>query len=712
MPREPGQTFRPDQVGFIDFESAADVPIDVGTFRYMTRARPLLMATAIADGPVRVLPFPLAWEEVPLDIRDHHARVVKGEAVWCAWNASFDREVWNQLTDFPELDPENIIDVMAQAVASGLPGKLDGAARYANVPIKKRPGGKALIDLFCGPPPKGIGTPETHPEQWLEFKRYAGDDVEAMRGVFRATAQLTIEDWQEYWANERINLTGICFDQSLAERAQAMALRDKAHSAVELQKLTNGAVTSVTQVQRMIAWLKTVLGPADQSYLVRQLEERDEDTDEITKKERLSLDRRRIQLLTALLDAKEQKTPQEIAARKLLDIRQYGGSTTPAKFSRMLESHVEGRLHGQFVFNGAPQTGRFSSRGIQLHNLMRDALPYELDAIDSLLNGATLESFAKLGDETAVCRKLSMLIRPTLIPEDGKEGVFVWGDWSQIEARITPWLAGIEERLDIFREVDDDPSKPDLYTRTAAAVSGLPVEEVTKPLRQRGKVMELALSFCGGKGALQNMAANYGMYLSDEDAQLAVDQWREVNPWAVAYSRRLWDAMRDAMEAPGHYATVGPIGFLFHKNYLGGTMHCVLPSGRILNYRAARWETVYTYDDQDQIIDSKWELTFARGYGRIKLWPGFLVENFTQAMAADVLRGTLVRARQMPSFPPVRAHTHDEVLVETHVDRAEETAVDLVSLMEAGFEWSAGLPLKAEASMGYAYSKCPDAQGI
>jgi len=675
----------------------------------MAGATPLVLAIAVGEGPVRALPFPLHWDDLPVEIRDHQQRVARGEAVWAAWNAGFDRECWNQLTDFPELDPEHVIDVMAQATAAGLPGKLDGAARFAHVPVKKMQGGKDLIRLFCRP--DSTANAQTHPAEWALFLRYAADDVEAMRGVFRCTAQLTIEDWREYWANERINLTGIAFDKTLAERAKTMAAQDKINSAIELQLLTDGAVGKVTEVKKMIGWLKTALQPADQSYLVRQLEERDEDTDEVTKKEKLSLDRRRIQLLSALLDAKPEKTPGETLARRLLDIRQYGGSTTPAKFSRMLEMHVDGLLLGQFVFNGAPQTGRFSSRGIQFHKLMRDALPYEMDAIDSLLNGATPASFATLGDNTAISRKLSMLIRPTLIPEDN-ESAFVWGDWSQIEARITPWLADVQDRLDIFREVDADPTRPDLYTRTAAAVSGVPVENVTKAMRQRGKVMELSLTFCGGKGALQGMAANYGMHLDDDTAQELVDQWREANPWAVDYSRQLWDAARDAHEAPGHFTHVGPISFVFLKDYLGGSLLCRLPSGRFLTYRALRWETVHEYDDNDVIIDSRWELTFARGYGRIKLWPGFFVENFTQAVAADVLRSTLVRAQSMASFPRIRAHTHDEILTEVHVDRADETAETMVDLMEAGFDWSAGLPLKAEASMAYSYTKCPEAQGL
>ncbi|RPI47093.1 MAG: hypothetical protein EHM67_00245, partial [Hyphomicrobiaceae bacterium] len=635
--REYGETFKPDQIGWFDFESKSLVDIDAGTYRYMLDASPLVLAVAIGSGPVHVLPFPLRWADLPAEIHAHQHRVASGAGVWAAWNASFDRECWNQLcVDFPELEPEHVIDIMAQAMASGLPGALDGAARYARVPIQKRASGKQLIELFCYPPDppetaakrakagkflRGSGTPQTHPEEWAEFLRYAGDDIEAMRGVFRCTLQLTIEDWREYWANERINLTGIAFDRKLAERAKAMAAKDKVISAGELIALTGGVVNKVTKVKPMIGWLRTVLQPADQHYLIRQMEAVDEDTGEITKKEKVSLDRRRIQLLSVLLDAKPQRTENEEKARRLLDIRQFGGSVTPSKFGRMLECQVDGRLHGQFVFGGAPQTGRFSSRGVQIHNLMRDALPYEMDAIDALLNGATPQSFAKLGDNTAISRKLSMLIRPTLIPED-PDGAFVWGDWSQIEARITPWLADVQSRLDIFREVDVDPSKPDLYVRTAADVSGVPVEQVTKAMRQRGKVMELSLTFCGGKGALQGMAANYGMFLDDETAQQLVDQWREANPWAQDFSRQLWEAMRDAHEAPGQFTSAGHIGFIFLKEYLGGSLLMRLPSGRMLTYRGLKWETVHEYDDNDQIIDSKWELTFARGYGRIKLWPG------------------------------------------------------------------------------------------
>ena len=51
--------------------------------------------------------------------------------------------------------------------------------------------------------------------------------------------------------------------------------------------------------------------------------------------------------------------------------------------------------------------------------------------------------------------------------------MFVWSDWSAIEARITPWLAaspGADKVLDIFRANDRDPALPDIYTLAAADI--------------------------------------------------------------------------------------------------------------------------------------------------------------------------------------------------------------------------------------------------
>jgi len=195
-----------------------------------------------------------------------------------------------------------------------------------------------------------------------------------------------------------------------------------------------------------------------------------------------------------------------------------------------------------------------------------------------------LRQFLHLGDDTPVARKLSLLLRPAIIARPGK--VFVWSDWSQIEARVLPWLAdhyeGAKRRLDIFREVDADPSLPDLYTRTAAALSHCAVGDVTKAMRQRGKVAELALGFLGGVGALKAMASGYGLYLPDDEAKSIVKRWREVNSWAGDYGREIWSAVQTARDAPGVPVQAGRCWLVFLPGYLSGTLLARLPSGAYL----------------------------------------------------------------------------------------------------------------------------------
>jgi DNA polymerase len=713
--RLPGSAFQIDHIGFLDFESRGRVDIQAaGATRYAVEADAIIAAYAFGKNPVETMEVEtfgrvLFWDQMPEAFRAHHRRVVEGKAIWAAWNATFDRAIWNYGTiGFPPLEPHHIIDVMAQASAAGLPPDLDKAAKFSGSTHKNK-SGKELIKLFCVPGAKA--TPQSHPGEWQQFCDYAGDDIAAMRAVYLCTLQLPLAEWREYWAMEQINERGVNVDLVVAERAASLAAIDRKRSAVELTKLTAGAVTSVTQAARIARWVHDRVGAEGRDILTKSEEEVDEDG-VIIKPPKFSLTRSRVERLIAYCNkAIETQSPQGQMAIdnicRVLEIRMYGGSSTPAKFSKIIAQHVDGVLYGQYVFNGAGQTGRASSRGVQVHNLARDALKHEPDLLDALSRGADYDQFAGVGidDPTPVARKLSLLIRPTFIPRG--DNVFVWSDWSQIEARVLPWLCdhyiGATSRLQIFRDVDADPSLPDLYTRTAAVLSGLPIEQVTKPIRQRGKVAELALGYCGGVGALQNMAAGYGLHFSDGEARKIVDAWRAANPWAVNYSRDLWDAMLGARASPGREYKAGRVTFIFLAQYLGGTLLCQLPSGRYLTYRALRRELVDVKDDDGNVIDRQMEMTFARGYGRQKLWPGMFSENVTQAVAADFLRGTLVRLGE--SGFCVRGSTHDEVLVECPEADMRAVALALRKEMRRGFDWSGGMPLMSDEVAAYYYSK-------
>ena len=713
--RAPGPTFDPGAIGWLDFETRGKLPIDVGSYRYATEADAIVLAWAIGDGPIntaQVSAFdgPLRWDQRPDEISDHHKNVAAGNAIWAAWNAGFDRAIWNYATlGFPELEPDHIIDVMAQASAAGLPPDLSQAAR-ASKSIHKQASGRDLIKLFCLP--ESTATPQSHPEQWRAFLQYAGGDIESMRAVFRCTRQLPRAEWQEYWAMEAINQRGARIDVDMVNHAAELAAQDRSYSSDEIKELTGGDVRSVDEVARMTRWLLDHLPLEGRTILLKREEEIDEEG-KTTRVAEFQLTRQRVQRLIALCQSEGMASPADVL--RVLQLRLYGGSKTPTKFNRMRQQHVEGILRGQYVFNGAGQTGRASSRGVQIHNLARDTLKNEPDLIDALLSGANYDVFSALGPDP-VARKLSLLIRPAFVASEGN--AFIWSDWSQIEARIVPWLCdhmpGARARLQIFKDVDEHPELPDLYTRTAASIFGLPIAEVTDQARQRGKIAELALGFCGGVGALQNMASGYGVHMSDQEAQHIVNSWRNANPWAIEYSRELWSAMLMAFEAPGFVARAGRAHFVFLRDYLEGSLLCVLPSGRCLTYRAMHWQSVDVLNDDGEPTGKKrQEMTFARGYGRIKLWPGLFVENITQATAADCLRGTLARLEVNPATAGmVRLHTHDEVVLETYANLAPETSKILRFVMCAGFPWTDGLPLRSEETIGYAYTKHKGSHGL
>ena len=109
---------------------------------------------------------------------------------------------------------------------------------------------------------------------------------------------------------------------------------------------------------------------------------------------------------------------------------------------------------------------------------------------------------------------LSDAIRGFIWAGPGKK--LVVADYAGIEGAVIAWLADEQWKLAAMREIIADPSKPDMYRRTAASIMGVSTREIDKkhPLRQSvGKVSELALGFGGGVGAFASMARGYGVDL-------------------------------------------------------------------------------------------------------------------------------------------------------------------------------------------------------
>src|SRR5262249_47472873 len=278
--------------------------------------------------------------------------------------------------------------------------------------------------------------------------------------------------------------------------------------------------------------------------------------------------------------------------------------------------------------------------------------------------------------DVSVARKLALLVRPALVATT--PNVFVWSDWSAIEARIPPWLAtskDAERVLNVFRANDANPKLPDIYTVAAADVLDKSPNEITKAERGIGKVVCLACGFGGSVGALLQMALNYRIHLENAEARRIVDAWRDANPWAREFWNALWDAAMQAWELPGTVTTAGRAAFVFHADYLGGSLFMALPSGRLLTYPRPKWRDVEVLDkDGKPTGEQRHELSFRRARARVKLWFGTLVENLVQATAADLLRNTVTRIETNPtlSFMPIRMTTHDEIVCEVDEARVKK----------------------------------------
>jgi DNA polymerase len=446
---------------------------------------------------------------------------------------------------------------------------------------------------------------------------------------------------------------------------------------------------------------------------------------------KLSLKRERVERLLAMLDVKRANgglSAEEVKAYEVATLRLYGAGASPKKFARLMAQQVDGVLRGQYRFAGAAQTGRMSSRGVQIQNLARDVLGedgvHEAELVDMIADGCNHADLAAAAPrDVPVARKLALLVRPAIVAASAKR--FVWSDYSAVEARIPPWLANspdAERVLDIFRANDADPTRPDIYTVSAADVLHIDPNAVTKTQRGVGKVATLSLGFGGSVGALSRMALNYRIHLDNTEARSIVGAWREANPWAREFwgahrddeSFGLWGAAMRAWETPGLITEAGRIFFLYREDYLGGALFMALPSGRLLTYPRPRWRETDVLDkDGNPTGERRHELSFRRAHGRVKLWHGTFCENATQAVAADLLRATVTRIETNPElvWMRIRMTTHDEIVCETDEARAEEAKAILRSEMLTLPDWAPGLPLQSEENICAWYTQSKAALG-
>jgi DNA polymerase len=636
----------------IDIETFSDIDLGkCGVYRYTDSPNfdILLFAYSIDEGPVQLIDL-ASGEEIPEEIVE---AILSEDIIKTAFNANFERVALmrylsRKLDKEVYLNPSSWRCSEVQAAMLGLPLHLEGVAKVLRLGVQKMSEGKPLIRYFCIPckPTAANGgrtrnLPTDSPDKWELFKQYNIRDVEVELEIRKKIKDYPIPESEQalYELDQRINDRGFRADMDFV-----------------LQAISCDKQFTVSATERAYE-LTGLENPNSVAQLKDWLSERGVEVESLSKK-----------------NVKELVSETEGEVEEALKLRLLMAKTSVRKYEAIERAVCsDGRVHGLFQFYGANRTGRFAGRLVQVQNLPQNHLVDLKLARDLVKEGRFDDLQLLFGNTPGV---LSELIRTAFIPKEGHR--FIVADFSAIEARVLSWLAGEKWRLEVFQ------SHGKIYEASASQMFHMPIDEITKgsPLRQKGKISELACGYGGGVGALKSMGA-LEMGVEEHELQGLIDNWRRANPHIVNF---WWEVDKMAIKAVKERTRTRTHGIVF--TYKSGMLFVTLPSGRDLVYVKPKLmlnkfgRERLTYEGIG--TTKKWE--------RIETYGPKIVENIVQAASRDLLAEAMLRLDKA-GFAIV-AHVHDEVICEVPV--GESNVEEICSIMSESPKWSEGLPLDAD----------------
>ena len=334
----------------VDFETYSNVDISCGAYKYASDA-----STDIVCAAYKVDNYPtqlwLPDQPVPQAFRD-------ADYIY-AHNALFDFLIWHKvgerLYDFPNRPIANWIDTIALANRVGLPAALDKLSDVLDLGHKKNKGGVALIKQICLPDARG--NRPIVPESLLQqFYQYCIDDVDATHDLLKALPVERLQPTeQKIWVlTQLMNMYGLPVDIKTV-RILSTYVQEQTDEQIKLMpKLTNKEVQKPTQVKAIREWCATQgvhLPDLTASTVASTLENAD--------------------------------IPEKV--RQVLELRDMFGNSSVAKYEKMKDYYIDGRVHDTLQYYGA-HTGRWAGRGIQPQNFPRYSTKNIEQVIDDIRN--------------------------------------------------------------------------------------------------------------------------------------------------------------------------------------------------------------------------------------------------------------------------------------------------------------------------------------
>jgi len=649
----------------IDFETASTVELKrTGVYPYARHSDTLIwcMAWRIGGDPEVSLWHPP--QPFPPRLAAHIA--AGGEMV--AWNAAFERVMWKLCAQrrygFPPVPDESWRCTMSEAMAMALPRALDKAAIVLRLDVKKDMEGKKLSLQMCRPRRfDDEGSPIWWDEQpkLLRLYDYCMQDVRTEEAISRMVRRLNPRELATYQHTQRMNDRGVTLDVELAMSAQIVAQNEIDKQNAILAEATDGAVTEVTKVARLKAWLVTQ-GVAD------------------SQGEALgSLDKEALRDLLA--DSTALTTPALVA----LQARQEAAKSSLKKIEAMLDCmDRDGRMKGLLLYHAA-STGRWAGTLAQPHNFPRGS-----DVKDpEQYIGQVLRW------EPTPLNVLSAMLRSMMTARPGHE--LLCSDFASIEARVLAWLAGQDDLVAAFA------SGAPVYKTMAAKVYRCGVDEIVKPSDRYtlGKSLILGCGFqMGAEKFVASSKAQYGLVVAPELAEEAVATYRAANPSIVSYWREMNDLALKAVLSPGEVFLTREKRVKFLKR--GGYLWITLPARRSLAYAAPKVvDRLTPWGETRPAVEYSGTNSYTRQWERMALYGGSITENIVQAIARDLLADAGLRT-EAAGYPTL-LNVHDELISERAV--GEGSLEEFTTLMREVPEWAQGCPVDCESWRGTRYRK-------
>ena len=271
-------------------------------------------------------------------------------------------------------------------------------------------------------------------------------------------------------------------------------------------------------------------------------------------------------------------------------------------------------------------------------------------------------------------------LRRAICPPKGFK--IVVSDLSNIELRLAYWFAQSHGKIQQIKDGID------LYTQSAADITGTPYNEVNKDLRYIFKVVNLSGIYGVGANKMHSILKQGGVEKELHEVKNIVYAYRKSNPelveaWADA------GTMLESVRAGHHYA-MGNGGIIVSVPHEG----MMKPNGMMLGLPNLR--KLKTDMGESWAYDKLMGRTLIPEY----IHPSKTFQRCIQSLARDIIAEQLI---QVAKRYTVVMTVHDELVMLCKDTEADDCVAYVKKCMTTAPSWCSDLPLGCEVGVGDNY---------